>query len=120
MLTSKDKFLRRSQRVRYNLKKNSGGKCRLSVFKSDKHIYAQIIDDSSSSTLAAVSSLDKAFKELYKKGSDIEAAKVLGKLIAERALAKDIKEVVFDRSGFRYHGRIMAMAEAARAAGLSF
>lgn len=93
---------------------------RLSVFRSEKHIYAQIIDDTKGITLAAASTTEKVLREKLPKTWNIEAAKEVGKLIAERALAKGIKEVVFDRGGFKYHGRVKALAEAAREAGLKF
>ncbi|ODN30355.1 50S ribosomal protein L18 [Fervidobacterium thailandense] len=93
---------------------------RLSVFRSEKHIYAQIIDDTKGITLAAASTTEKALREKLQKTWNIEAAKEVGKLIAERALAKGIKEVVFDRGGFKYHGRVKALADAAREAGLKF
>jgi len=93
---------------------------RLSVFRSEKHIYAQIIDDTKGITLAAASTTEKALREKLQKTWNIEAAKEVGKLIAERALAKGIKEVVFDRGGFKYHGRVKALADAAREVGLKF
>ena len=93
---------------------------RLCVFRSNAHIYAQIIDDEAQTTLASASTLDKEIKGSVSVGSNIEAAKAVGKLIAERAAAKDIKVVVFDRSGYLYHGRVQALAEAAREAGLEF
>lgn len=93
---------------------------RLSVFKSEKHIYAQIIDDTKGVTLVAASTTEKVLKENLKKTWDIAAAKEVGKLVAERALAKGIKEIVFDRGGFKYHGRVKALADSAREAGLKF
>lgn len=93
---------------------------RLCVFRSNAHIYAQVIDDVNGKTLASASSLDKDVKASVDNGSNIEAAKAVGKLVAERALAKEITEVVFDRGGYVYHGRVAALAEAAREAGLSF
>ncbi|NMB28788.1 MAG: 50S ribosomal protein L18 [Clostridiaceae bacterium] len=93
---------------------------RLNVFRSTSHIYAQIIDDVSHRTLVAASTLDPAIKSEIKYGGNIEAAKVVGKLIAERALEADITTVVFDRGGYKYHGRVAALADAAREAGLSF
>ena len=111
----------RSQRIKRHIRvrgKVSGTteRPRLSVFRSEKNIYAQIIDDVAGNTLVAASSVEKDFGP----GSNKEAARKVGKLIAERALAKDIKEVVFDRGGYIYHGRVAALAEAAREAGLSF
>ncbi len=93
---------------------------RLAVFRSEKHMYAQIIDDTKGITLVAASTVEKAMKEKLQKTWNIIAAKEVGKLIAERALAKGIKEVVFDRGGFKYHGRVKALADAAREAGLKF
>ncbi len=93
---------------------------RLAVFRSEKHIYAQIIDDTKGVTLVAASTVEKAMREKLKKTWNVEAAKEVGKLIAERALAKGIKEVVFDRGGFKYHGRVKALADSAREAGLKF
>jgi large subunit ribosomal protein L18 len=110
---------RRSQRVRTKLQKVSD-RPRLSVFRSEKHIYAQIIDDRQGQTLAAASSLEKDIRTQMKTGANIEAATVIGKLLAERALQKNVKEVQFDRGGNKYHGRLKALADAARAAGLSF
>ncbi len=113
-------FERRSRRVRTRLQRKARGRVRLSVHRSSKNIYAQVIDDAKGVTLAAASSLDKTLKEYHAKGSDIEAAKAVGKLIAERAIAAGVKEVVFDRGGYLYHGRVKALADAAREGGLSF
>ena len=93
---------------------------RLAVYRSTKHIYAQLIDDVNHVTIASASSNDKDLKEKLAHGGNIEAAKVVGEAIAKRALAKDIKDVVFDRGGFLYHGRVAALAEAAREGGLNF
>ena len=93
---------------------------RLAVFRSNMHMYAQIIDDSTATTLVAASTLEKAAKAELEKTNDIAAATYLGKLIAEKALAKGISEVVFDRGGFIYQGKIKALADAAREAGLKF
>jgi large subunit ribosomal protein L18 len=93
---------------------------RLAVYRSEKHIYAQIIDDTVGRTLVAASTVEKDIKERVKKTWNIAAAKEVGKIIAERALAKGITNVVFDRGGFKYHGRIKALADAAREAGLKF
>jgi large subunit ribosomal protein L18 len=90
---------------------------RLAVFRSVAHIYAQVIDDASGATLVSASSVDKANKT---KGGNVAAAKTIGKLVAERAKEKGITAVVFDRGGYQYHGRVKALAEAARAAGLEF
>ena len=113
-------FARRQQRVRTGIRKNSVGRPRLSVFRSGLHIYAQIIDDAAGTTLAAASTVDKSLKTSLKTTANIEAAKAVGKLIAERAVAKGIKEVAFDRGGYKYHGRVKALADAAREGGLSF
>jgi large subunit ribosomal protein L18 len=111
---------RRAERSRYALRKKSRGRIRLSVFRSSRHIYAQIIDDAKGVTLAAASSLDDGVKGEVKTGADIAAAKAVGKLIAERAKEKSIDKVVFDRGRYVYHGRVKALADAAREAGLSF
>ena len=109
---------RRRARVRRAIRLNAGGRVRLSVHRSGKHIYAQVIDDTKGETLAAASSLEKAARE--KSGANIAAAKSVGKLVAERAVAKGIKEVVFDRGSYLFHGRVKALADAAREGGLSF
>ncbi|MGB9795402.1 50S ribosomal protein L18 [Fervidobacterium gondwanense] len=93
---------------------------RLSVYRSEKHIYAQIIDDVAGRTIVAASTVEKELREKLQKTWNVAAAKEVGKLIAERAIAKGVKEVVFDRGGFKYHGRIKALADAAREAGLKF
>ena len=90
------------------------------MFRSSKQIYAQIIDDEQGKTLAAASSLEKDMREKLKTGADTDAATVVGKLIAERAVAAGVNQVVFDRSGYIYHGRVKALAEAAREGGLDF
>ena len=113
-------FARRQRRTRYALRQAAGGRPRLSVFRSGKHIYAQVIDDLKGLTLAAASSLDKDVKGKLKTGADKGAATEVGKLIAQRAIAAGVKEVVFDRGGYIYHGRIAALATAAREGGLSF
>lgn len=115
-----DTFVRRSRRVRHTLKRTANGRVRLSVFRSSKHIYAQVIDDQSGKTVAAASTLDKDLKAALLKGSDTAAAGAVGKLVAERAIKAGVKDVVFDRGGYIYHGRIKALAEAAREAGLNF
>ena len=115
-----DRTARRTATVRRNVKQVAHGRARLSVFRSSKHIYAQLIDDAKGQTLVAASSLEKAMREDAKTGANIEAAKAVGKLIAERAKEKGIKEVVFDRGGYLYHGRVKALADAARESGLSF
>ena len=93
---------------------------RLSVFRSGKHIYAQIIDDRKGQTVAAASTLEKTMREKFGTGADCAAAGEVGKLVAERARAAGVEWVVFDRGGYRYHGRVRALAEAAREAGLRF
>ena len=113
-------FARRQRRTRYALRQAAGGRPRLSVFRSGKHIYAQVIDDRKGLTLAAASSLDKDVKGKIKTGADKGAAAEVGKLIAQRAIAAGVKEVVFDRGGYIYHGRVMALAEGAREGGLKF
>jgi len=117
-IKSKALFERRKQRVRTSIKRH--GRVRLSVFRSGKHIYAQLIDDSKGQTLAAASSLDKAIKGTLTSTSTVEAAKSVGKLIAEAAQKADVKQVVFDRGGYLFHGRVKALANAAREHGLSF
>ena len=117
-----DRTARRTVSVRRKVKLVAGtsGRARLSVFRSSKHIYAQLIDDVKGATLAAASSLEKPMREGAKTGANIAAAKAVGKLIAERAKEKGIKDVVFDRGGYLYHGRIKALADAAREGGLNF
>lgn len=119
-MASKETTQRRAQRVRRQLKKVAGDRPRLSVYRSSKNIYAQIIDDSKGHTLVAASSLEKDLKGSLKTGADVAAAAAIGKLVAERAVKAGIKEVVFDRGPYIYHGRVKALAEAAREAGLSF
>ncbi|MGH6915453.1 MAG: 50S ribosomal protein L18 [Geminicoccales bacterium] len=111
---------RRTRRVRAKIRVRAGGRPRLMVFRSSKHIYAQVIDDARGATLVAASSIDKALKDKLKTGDDKGAAAQVGKLIAERATAAGIREVVFDRSGYMFHGRVKALADAARESGLSF
>jgi len=120
MLRKLNQTDRRKRRVRADLKHNAGGKPRLSVHRSSKHIYAQLIDDAQGRTVAAASSLEKELKGKLKTGANLDAAKEVGKLIASRAAAKGIKAVVFDRGGYMYHGRIKALADAAREGGLAF
>jgi len=111
---------RRKQRVRNSLRRVANGRPRLSVFRSSKHIYAQVIDDVKGETLAAASSLEKTMREGAKTGANIDAAKAVGKLLAERAVKNGVKEVIFDRGGYLYHGRVKALGDAARESGLSF
>ena len=111
---------RRRARVRRSLKARAGGKPRLSVFRSSKQIYAQIIDDTMGATLASASTLEKDQRSALKSGATVDAASAVGKLVAERALKAGIKDVVFDRGSYMYHGRVKALAEAAREGGLQF
>jgi large subunit ribosomal protein L18 len=111
---------RRKARVRRTLRARAYGKPRLSVFRSSKQIYAQIIDDEKGVTVASASSLEKDNRGALKTGANIEAAKTIGKLIAERAVAAGVKEVVFDRGAYMYHGRVKALADGAREGGLQF
>jgi large subunit ribosomal protein L18 len=111
-------FLRRQMRTRSKLREAGNGRPRLSVFRSSKHIYAQVIDDVAGRTLVAASTLDKELREDLKTGADAGAAGKVGALLAKRALDAGIKQVVFDRGGYRYHGRVKALADAAREAGL--
>ncbi len=119
-MASKETTQRRAQRVRRQLKKVAGDRPRLSVFRSSKNIYAQIIDDAKGHTLAAASTLEKDVRGSLKTGADAAAAAAVGKLLAERASKAGVKEVVFDRGPYIYHGRVKALADAAREGGLSF
>jgi large subunit ribosomal protein L18 len=112
--------IRRTRSVRRTLKRVAYGRPRLSVFRSSKHIYAQIIDDAKGETLAAASSLEKEVRGDAKTGADVDAAKAVGVRVAQRAKEKGVKQVVFDRGGYLYHGRVKALAEAAREGGLEF
>jgi len=116
MKSSKQKTQRRAQRVRRRLKKHSNGRPRLSVYRSSKNISVQIIDDATGTTLASASTME----DKKGKGSNVEAAASVGKLIAERAKKAKVEEVIFDRGGYLYHGRVKALADAAREAGLKF
>jgi large subunit ribosomal protein L18 len=120
MSATKQLAERRRTRLRYQLRRKAGGRPRLSVFRSGQHIYAQVIDDAQGRTVAAASSLDKELKEALKTGADKQAASAVGKLIAERARAAGVGKVVFDRGAYLYHGRVKALAEAAREGGLDF
>ena len=115
-----NKFERRKSRVRYQLRQKAAGRVRLSVFRSGRHIYAQLIDDTQGVTLAAASTAEKDVKGNVKNGASIEAAKAVGARIAERAIAAKVDNIVFDRGGYLFHGRIKALADAARAGGLAF
>lgn len=117
-MKGRDLFARRQRRARFKLRQTAGGKPRLSVFRSSKHIYAQVIDDSKSVTLASASSVEKELD--VAKGWNKEAAAEVGKRVAERAIQAGVSEIVFDRGGYIFHGRIKALADAAREAGLKF
>ena len=119
MVKPAERFIRRARRVRYALRHN-GGRPRLSVFRSGRHIYGQVVDDEKGHTLAAASSLDKGLKAELRSGADREAARRVGLLLAERAKAAGVAEVMFDRGGYKYHGRVKALADGAREGGLSF
>ena len=120
MSANQDLRNRRRERLRYQLRQKAGDRPRLSVFRSGKNIHAQVIDDAQGRTLAAASSLDKELKASLKTGADKAAAAAVGKLVAERALAAGITKVVFDRGSYLYHGRVKALADAAREGGLAF
>ena len=117
-LSPRDTTQRRAQRVRVRLRKVANGRPRLSVFRSSKNIYAQVIDDERGVTLAAASSLEGGKDK--QKGADKDAAARVGALVAQRAIEKGVKDVVFDRGSYLYHGRVKALADAAREAGLKF
>lgn len=120
MAKAKTGFERRRDRVRRSVKRAANGRPRLSVFRSSKHIYAQIIDDVQGVTVASASSIEKDTRAKLNTGADKTAAAEVGKLIAERAVAAGVKDVIFDRGGYIYHGRVQALADAAREGGLSF
>ncbi len=123
MLTNKDKFARRKQRVRTRLARlteTGKGRLRLSIFRSSKHMFAQIIDDTKDVTVATASTMDKDLRTKLKSTSNKDAAVAVGKLLAERAVKKGVKQVAFDRAGYLYHGRVKALAEGAREGGLEF
>jgi large subunit ribosomal protein L18 len=120
MLTTKELFERRARRTRYQVRRRAKGRPRLTVFRSGLHIYAQVIDDGQGQTLAAASSVEKDLRKKLKSGGNKEAAAEIGKLIAERAKKAGVTEVVFDRGGYAFHGRVKALADAAREGGLSF
>ncbi|MCR9269256.1 MAG: 50S ribosomal protein L18 [Henriciella sp.] len=120
MLSSREKFLRRSQRNRAKLRKSAEGKVRLSVARSGKNISAQIIDDEKGITIASASTLEADVRKGLKSTSTIEAATKVGKAVAERAKKAGIEDVVFDRGGYVFHGRVKALADAAREGGLKF
>jgi large subunit ribosomal protein L18 len=111
---------RRAARVRRSIRRAANGRLRLSVFRSSKHIYAQVIDDARGHTVAAASSRDKDLSDKLKTGADVAAAEEVGKLLASRAVAAGVTDVVFDRGAYLYHGRVKALADGAREGGLSF
>lgn len=113
-------FERRKNRVRHKLKKHAGTKTRMSVYRSGKNIYVQLIDDVQGITVASASTVDSTLKGKVKSGATVDAAAEVGKLIAERGKAANINEVVFDRGGYLFHGRVKALADAARENGLKF
>ncbi|MFO1127038.1 MAG: 50S ribosomal protein L18 [Rhodospirillales bacterium] len=119
MATPEQLYQQRKRRNRFRLISRAGGRPRLTVFRSNQHIYAQVIDDRGGRTLAQASTLDKALRGETDLDGGERAVRV-GKLVAERALAAGVTEVVFDRGGYRYHGRVKALADAAREAGLAF
>src|SRR5262249_1558488 len=120
MATVADRTLRRTAKVRRNIRAAGGGRARLSVFRSSKHIYAQVIDDRKGATVASASSLEKEMRGALKTGANIDAAKAVGKRLAERATAAGVKDVVFDRGGYMYHGRVKALADGAGEGWLNF
>ena len=120
MVKPAERFQRRRRRTRAALRRNNHGRARLSVFRSSRHIYAQVIDDSHGRTLAAASSLETALRGELKTGADRAAADKVGRLLAERAKSAGVGAVVFDRGGYRYHGRVKALADGAREGGLKF
>jgi large subunit ribosomal protein L18 len=111
---------RRKAKVRRALRAAANGRLRLSVHRTSKHIYAQVIDDAKGETVASASSLEKDLRSSLKTGADTDAAKAIGKLVAERAAEKGVTAVVFDRGAYIYHGRVKALAEGAREGGLQF
>jgi large subunit ribosomal protein L18 len=120
MSAKHDLAVRRKSRLRYQIRQKAHGRPRLSVFRSGKNMYAQVIDDSVGKTVAAASTLDASLKTELKTGADKAVAAAVGKLVAERALAAGIKQVVFDRGSYIYHGRVKTLADAAREGGLDF
>ena len=120
MLTTNEMFQRRRERTRAIIRKTGQGRPRLSVHRSSKHMRAQIIDDQNGKTLASASTLDPDFRKLSKTGANLTAASYVGTQLAERAKKNGVKNVVFDRGGFMFHGRVKALADAAREAGLEF
>jgi len=119
-MASKDSVKRRAARTRRKIKAVAGDRPRLSIYRSSKNIYVQVIDDAKGHTLAAASTLEGEIRGSLKTGADTAAAAAVGKLIAERASKAGVKDVVFDRGAYRYHGRVKALADAAREGGLNF
>ena len=119
-MANNDNTIQRKLRTRNRIRQRAAGRPRLSVHRSGKHIYAQIIDDVAGKTVCAASTVDKDLRSSLKTGANIKAAEKVGKLIAERSVAQGVKEVVFDRGEFRYHGRVKALAVGAREGGLAF
>jgi large subunit ribosomal protein L18 len=111
---------RRKARIRRTISERAGGRPRLTVFRSSEQIYAQVIDDAKGVTLASASTLEKSMRDELKTGANVEAARRVGKEIAERAKQAGVDKVVFDRGGYMYHGRVKALAEGAREGGLDF
>lgn len=120
MLTSRELFERRAKRTRYQIKQSASGKPRLSVYRSARQIYVQLIDDLAGTTLASASTMEADLRKKLKSGGNVDAAAEVGKLIAERAKKAGVETVVFDRGGYKYHGRVKALGDAAREAGLDF
>ena len=120
MLTVRELFQRRRRRSRQTIRRKARGRVRLSVFRSNKHIYAQVINDVDGVTLASASTLDKDLRGKLAGGGNLTAAKAVGQLVADRARAAGVTEVVFDRGPYIFHGRVKALADAAREGGLSF
>ena len=120
MVKAADRFERRAKRTRFSLKATGKGRLRLSVHRSGRHIYGQVIDDGQGRTLASASTLDKSLRGELKTGADCDAAKRVGLLLAERAKAAGVETVMFDRGGYKYHGRVKALADGAREGGLQF
>ncbi len=119
-MAAKQEIQKRAARIRRQIRKVAGDRPRLSVHRTSKNIYVQVIDDSKGQTLAAASTLEKDLKGTLKTGADTAAAAAVGKLIAERAAKAGVKEVVFDRGPYIFHGRVKALADAAREGGLDF
>jgi len=120
MSTVRDRGARRTARIRRTIRRAAGSRLRLSIFRSSEHIYAQIIDDLKGKTVACASSIEKETRASLKTGANVDAAKAVGKLLAQRAKDKGVALVAFDRGGYLYHGRVKALADGARAGGLNF